>query len=76
VGACRSGRRAVQLWRRLRRSPSPRRGYVDRILKGEKAGELPIQLRPSLMLIENQKTARELGITVPPSVLVRAEEVY
>jgi putative ABC transport system substrate-binding protein len=50
-------------------------GYVDRILKGEKAGDLPIQLPTKFELIVNLKTARLLGLDMPPSIIVRAEEV-
>jgi putative ABC transport system substrate-binding protein len=49
--------------------------YVDRILKGQNPGELPVQLPTKYDLVVNLKTAKALGITVPISLLVRADEV-
>jgi len=55
----------------FRRAPS----YVDRIFKGAKPGDLPVQQVDHWSLVANLKTAKALGLTIPPSLLQRADQV-
>jgi putative ABC transport system substrate-binding protein len=65
---CTYGPRLTDSYRRLAH-------YVDRILKGAKPAELPIEQPTTFQLVVNLKTAKTLAITIPPSLLARADDV-
>jgi putative ABC transport system substrate-binding protein len=58
----------VDIWRRAA-------SYVDRILRGAKPGDLPVQFPTKFEMVVNLKTAKALGLAVPPSIMLRADEV-
>jgi putative ABC transport system substrate-binding protein len=58
----------VDNWRRAA-------SYVDRIIRGAKPAELPVQLSTKYEMVVNLKTAKALGIAIPPSIMLRADEV-
>jgi putative ABC transport system substrate-binding protein len=58
----------LDLWRRVAT-------YVDRILRGAKPGDLPVQFPTKFEMVVNLKTAKALGLAVPPSIMLRATEV-
>jgi putative ABC transport system substrate-binding protein len=49
--------------------------YVDRILRGEKPGDLPVQFPTKFEMVVNRKAATALRLTIPPSIMLRADEV-
>jgi putative ABC transport system substrate-binding protein len=58
----------VDIWRRAA-------SYVDRILRGAKPGDLPVQFPTKFEMVVNRKTATALGLAIPPSILLRADEI-
>ena len=62
------GPNLLEIWRRYAT-------YADRIVKGAKPGDLPIERPARFELVINLKTAKALGLTIPPSLLLRADEV-
>jgi putative ABC transport system substrate-binding protein len=70
LGRSRRGRSSdqVDIWRRAA-------SYVDHILLGAKPGDLPVQFPVKFEMVVNLKTAKALGLAVPPSIMLRATEV-
>jgi ABC transporter substrate binding protein len=73
-GTCRNGRSDV-LWTKLPGPVPARPDYVDKILRGRKPGDIPVEQPTKLDLIINLTTAKALGLAIPESFLLRANEV-
>ena len=68
AGSCTTGRTIADSYRRVAY-------YVDRILKGAKPADLPVEQPKKFELVINLKTAKQIGLTIPPEVLARANRV-